>query len=53
MDKWNASLDQSVNRVLLEFQGNQDFWVKLERKVRAYFFFFFFKMMIVLGPIIY
>lgn len=34
MDKWNASLDQSVIRVLLEFQGNQDCWVKLERKVK-------------------
>lgn len=51
MDKWNASLDQSVIRVLLEFQGNQDCWVKLERKVRDYFFLK--KMMIVLGPIIY
>lgn len=34
MDKWNAGLDQLVIRVLLEFQGNQDCWVKLERKVK-------------------
>lgn len=39
MDKWIAGLDQLVTRVLLEFQGNQDCWVKLERKVRDYFFF--------------
>lgn len=34
MDKWNAGLDQLVIRVLLEFQGNQDCWVKLERKAK-------------------
>lgn len=34
MEKWNAGLDQLVIRVLLEFQGNQDCWVKLERKAK-------------------
>lgn len=34
MDKWNAGLDQLVIRVLLEVQGNQGCWVKLERKAK-------------------
>lgn len=34
MELWNASLDQSVIGALLEFQGSQDCWAKLVRKVR-------------------
>lgn len=34
MELWNASPDQLVIGVLLEFQGSQDLRAKLERKVR-------------------
>lgn len=34
MELWNASPDQLVIGVLLEFQGSQDLRAKLERKVK-------------------
>lgn len=34
MELWNASLDQQVIGVLLEFQGSQGLRAKLERKVK-------------------
>lgn len=34
MELWNASPDQLVIGVLLEFQGSQGLRAKLERKVR-------------------